>query len=75
LNPFAGSRVFSLQGSGSEPIERDYQLNERSHAADHPFGSPVGNKPLKESRLAEILGTRVLCIIRSDGAVRMPDRR
>jgi di/tricarboxylate transporter len=53
-------------------LNGDYQLNERLMLLTIPSESPVGNKPLKESRLAEILGTRVLCIIRSDGAVRMP---
>lgn len=51
----------------------DYQLDERLMLLTIPLESPVGNKALKESRLAEVLGMRVLCIIRKNGAVRMPD--
>ena len=54
-------------------LTREYQLDERLMLLTIPLRSPLGNKPLKESRLAEILGMRVLCIIRSDGAMRMPD--
>ena len=50
-----------------------YHLNERLMRLTIPLQSPVGNKALKESRIAEVLGMRVLCIIRGDGAVRMPD--
>jgi di/tricarboxylate transporter len=51
----------------------DYQLNERLMLLTIPSESPVGHKALKDSRLAEVLGMRVLCIIRKSGAVRMPD--
>jgi len=50
-----------------------YQLNERLMLLTIPLHSPVGNKALKESRIAEVLGMRVLCIIRGEGDVRMPD--
>jgi di/tricarboxylate transporter len=50
-----------------------YHLNERLMHLTIPLQSPVGNKTLKESRIAEVLGMRVLCIIRPDGAGRMPD--
>ena len=56
-----------------ETLNADYQLNERLMLLPIPLESPVGGKTLKDSRLAEVLGMRVLCIIRSDGAVRMPD--
>jgi len=49
-----------------------YQLDERLLLLSIPSQSPVGNKALRDSRLAEVLGMRVLCIIRKDGAVRMP---
>lgn len=54
-------------------LNGDYQLNERLMLLTIPLVSPVGNIALKESRLAEVLGMRVLCIIRKNGAVRMPD--
>jgi len=66
------------EGLTCEEVEQDtlieeYQLNERLMLLTIPLESPVGNIPLKESRLAEVLGMRVLCIIRKNGAVRMPD--
>ncbi len=54
-------------------LDAGYQLNERLMLLTIPLESPVGNKALKESRLAEVLGMRVLCIIRKNGVVRMPD--
>ncbi|MCG6878017.1 MAG: anion permease [Deltaproteobacteria bacterium] len=54
-------------------LNGDYQLNERLMLLTIPLKSPVGNRALKESRLAEVLGMHVLCIIRKNGAVRMPD--
>ncbi len=56
-----------------QTLNKDYQLNERLMLLTIPLKSPVGNKALKDSRLAEVLGMRVLCIIRRNGAVRMPD--
>jgi len=38
-----------------------------------PATSPLTEKTLKESRLAEVLGMRVVCIIREDGTMRIPD--
>ncbi|MCF8129076.1 MAG: anion permease [Deltaproteobacteria bacterium] len=66
------------EGLTCEEVEQnvlmeEYQLNERLMLLSIPLESPVGNIPLKESRLAEVLGMRVLCIIRKNGAVRMPD--
>jgi len=66
------------EGLTCEEVEQnvlmeEYQLNERLMLLPISLASPVGNIPLKESRLAEVLGMRVLCIIRKDGAVRMPD--
>lgn len=54
-------------------LNADYHLNERLMLLTIPLESPVGGKTLKDSRLAEVLGMRVLCIIRSDGNLRMPD--
>ena len=54
-------------------LSADYQLNERLMLLTIPSVSPVADKALKESRLSEVLGVRVLCIIREDGTLRMPD--
>ncbi len=63
---------FFCQTVDQEILNAEYQLNERLMLLRIPEASPVGNKPLKESRLAEVLGVRVLCIIRGKGTVRMP---
>ncbi len=54
-------------------LTKDYRLEERLLNLTIPSESPVGGKTLKESRLAEVLGMQVLCIVRENGAVRMPD--
>ncbi len=54
-------------------LNAHYHLDERLMRLTIPLDSPVGGKTLKDSRLAEVLGMRVLCIIRGDGAVQMPD--
>ena len=74
VEALCGERGFlTCEEVGQETLNAVYQLNERLMLLNIPMQSPVGNKALKESRIAEVLGMRVLCIIRSDGVVRMPD--
>ncbi len=74
LQDLCGEPGFQACGAlERETLIGDYHLNERLMHLTIPFKSPVGNKTLKESRIAEVLGMRVLCIIRSDGDGRMPD--
>jgi di/tricarboxylate transporter len=59
-------------------IEKDqlfnvYHLDERLLLVIISPRSELIGKTLKESRLGAALGMRVLCIIREDGTVRMPD--
>ncbi len=54
-------------------LHKEYQLHERLVVLTIKPGSPLENKALKESRLAEVLGMRVLCIVRTDGAFCMPE--
>ncbi len=54
-------------------LTRDYHLEERLLLLTIPATSPLTEKTLKESRLAEVLGMRVLSIIRKDGTKRIPD--
>ena len=73
IQDLCGERGFLVcEAVGPETLNSVYQLNERLMRLTIPEESPVGNKALKESRIAEVLGMRVLCIIRSDGAVQMP---
>ena len=73
IRDLCGERGFlTCEEIGPKTLNGVYQLNERLMRLTIPLQSPVGNKALKESRIAEVLGMRVLCIVRSDGAVRMP---
>ncbi|OQY44129.1 MAG: hypothetical protein B6240_11060 [Desulfobacteraceae bacterium 4572_87] len=73
IQDLCGERGFlACEEVGPKTLNEVYQLNERLMRLTIPLQSPVGNKTLKESRIAEVLGMRVLCIIRGDGVVRMP---
>jgi len=73
IDSLCGETGLTCEEVEQDSLIEEYQLNERLMLLTIPLESPVGNIPLKESRLAEVLGMRVLCIIRKNGAVRMPD--
>jgi di/tricarboxylate transporter len=74
LEALAGSSEFEA----FRPVTRIdltdvYHLQERLLLMAVPGDSALIGHTLKESRLGDALGIRVLCIARSDGTVRMPD--
>jgi len=56
-----------------EEIKKVYHLYESLMLITIPHESNLDRKTLKESRMAEVLGMRVLYIIGKDGIMRMPD--
>ena len=63
----------SCRPVGMDVLTKDYHLEGRLSSLMIPSESSLGGKPLKESRIAEVLGMQVLCIVRENGTVRMPD--
>ena len=61
------------RGIDKDTVTGVYRLHERLMLLSVPGGSALEGKTLKESRLAEVMGVRVLCIMRGDGTVSMPD--
>jgi di/tricarboxylate transporter len=56
-----------------EDLVSRYHLNERLLGLRVPSGSALSGKTLQEARLGDAMGLRVLCIVRRDGTVRMPE--
>ena len=56
-----------------DKVKDVYNLYERLMLITIPPESSLNQKTLKDSRLVEVLGMRVLCIISKDSTVRMPD--
>lgn len=56
-----------------DTLDARYQLSHRLFQLTVPSESILNQKALRESRLAEVLGMRVLCIIRDDGFRLMPE--
>ncbi len=74
LEALAGSPEFEAFRQVTRSDLTDvYHLQERLLLMGVPRDSELIGHTLKESRLGDALGIRVLCIVRSDGDVRMPD--
>jgi di/tricarboxylate transporter len=56
-----------------EELEKAYHLHETLMVMRVPEDSPPAGQTLKESRLAEVLGSRVLGIFRDDGPLVLPE--
>ncbi|HEJ83047.1 MAG TPA: SLC13 family permease, partial [Desulfobacteraceae bacterium] len=62
----------ACESVNQEMLNLRYHLNERLLLLTVPEESPVTKKTLRESRLAEVLGMRVLCIIRGEDIILTP---